>query len=85
MASITEPVEKLKIFIDVSFNIVQSTKEYYQVSMDFWTQINQKKEVRTVISRHYSKFRENCAKVLDKKESSLVTLEMLILPNMLLL
>ena len=39
-------------------------QEYYQVSMDFWTQINQKKEVRTVISRHY-KLRK-LAKVLDE-------------------
>ena len=38
--------------------------------MDFWTQINQKKEVRTVISRHYSKFRENCAKVIEEGKQS---------------
>ncbi len=66
MGSIKEPVEKLKVFTEVCFDIVKSTKEYYQVSMDFWTQINQKKEVRAVISRHYSKFRENCAKVIEE-------------------
>jgi TetR/AcrR family fatty acid metabolism transcriptional regulator len=64
MAAIDDPVEKLKIFTSVSFDVVRNTKEYYQVNMDFWTQINQKKEVRQVISRHYLKFREACCAVL---------------------
>lgn len=71
MEKAKDPVEKLKIFIDVCFNVVKETKEYYQVNMDFWTQINQKKEVRQVISRHYAKFRDSAVKVIregiDKK------------------
>ncbi len=66
MESITSPIEKLKVFIAVSFDVVRSTKEYYQVNMDFWTQINQKKEVRQVISRHYAKFRDSCARVIEE-------------------
>lgn len=66
MESITSPVEKIKVFIAVTFDVVRSTKEYYQVNMDFWTQINQKKEVRQVISRHYAKFRDSCAKVIEE-------------------
>jgi len=66
MEAITDPVQKLRIFTSVSFDIVRSTKEYYQVNMDFWTQINQKKEVRQVISRHYAKFRESCARVIQE-------------------
>lgn len=66
MESIEDPAEKLKIFTTVAFNIVRSTKEYYQVNMDFWTQINQKKEVRQVISRHYSKFRDTCGMVIKQ-------------------
>src|SRR5690606_6772541 len=64
MESIGDPVEKLKIFVTVAFDVVKSTKEYYQVNMDFWTQINQKKEVRQVISRHYAKFRETASRVI---------------------
>lgn len=64
MSVIDDPVEKMKIFVKVSFDIVRGTKEYYQVNMDFWTQINQKKEVREVISRHYAKFRDTCASVI---------------------
>ena len=66
MKSITDPVKKLEIFMSVSFDVVRSTKEYYQVNMDFWTQINQKKEVRQVISRHYAKFRDTCAAVISE-------------------
>ncbi|RYZ60121.1 MAG: TetR/AcrR family transcriptional regulator [Proteobacteria bacterium] len=66
MESISSPVEKLKIFIAVTFDIVRSTKEYYQVNMDFWTQINQKKEVRQVVSRHYAKFRDSLSKVIEE-------------------
>ena len=64
MAALDDPIEKLKVFTTVSFDVVRSTKEYYQVNMDFWTQINQKREVRQVISRHYLKFRETCCAVL---------------------
>ncbi|RZA26760.1 MAG: TetR/AcrR family transcriptional regulator [Proteobacteria bacterium] len=66
METITSPVEKIKVFMSVAFDVVRSTKEYYQVNMDFWTQINQKKEVRQVISRHYAKFRDSCAKVIEE-------------------
>ena len=64
LLAIDDPVEKMKVFTSVAFDVVKSTKEYYQVNMDFWTQINQKKEVRKVISRHYQKFRETCCAVL---------------------
>src|SRR3954469_2397109 len=64
MQSITDPKRKLEVFIDVCFDIVRSTKEYYQVNMDFWTQINQKEEVRKAIAKHYSKFRESAATVI---------------------
>ncbi|MBP9706130.1 MAG: TetR/AcrR family transcriptional regulator [Oligoflexales bacterium] len=60
------PLEKLKIFIEVSLNIVRNTKEYYQVNMDFWTQINQNSEIRSVIAKHYEKFRETVKIILQE-------------------
>ncbi len=50
MEASSDPWRKLEIFIEVCFDVVRSTKEYYQVNMDFWTQINQKNEIRTVIA-----------------------------------
>lgn len=64
MGSISDVSRKLEVFIDVCFDIVRNTKEYYQVNMDFWTQINQKEDVRQVIARHYAKFREAAAVVI---------------------
>lgn len=66
MQAIDDPIKKLEIFMSVAFDVVRSTKEYYQVNMDFWTQINQKKEVRQVISRHYGKFRDTCTSVIEE-------------------
>jgi AcrR family transcriptional regulator len=64
MDSSSDPQRKLEIFIGICLNVVRSTKEYYQVNMDFWTQINQKEEVRVIIAKHYANFRESCAKVI---------------------
>ncbi len=61
MANIDDPFQKIEILVNVCFDVVRSTREYYQVNMDFWTQINQKNEVRAVIASHYAKFRETAA------------------------
>lgn len=66
MESAKDAASKLDVFVDVTFEIVRNTKEYYQVNMDFWTQINQKEEIRKVIANHYSKFRDTCAKILKE-------------------
>src|SRR5690606_34298068 len=66
MRSIEDPIKKLEIFVNVCCEVVRSTKEYYQVSMDFWTQINQKDAVREIISKHYQKIRETCALVIKE-------------------
>ena len=61
----SDATDKLKTFMTICFDVVRNTKEYYQVNMDFWTQINQKPDVRTIISQHYTKFRETCATVIE--------------------
>lgn len=66
MEAIPSPSKKLEVFIRVCCDVIRTTKEYYQVSMDFWTQINQKDQVREVISGHYAKFRLTCATVLQE-------------------
>ena len=58
--------EKMEIFIEVTMNVVRNSREYYQVNMDFWTQINQKEEVRNVIASHYTKFRETCGAIIQE-------------------
>lgn len=64
MEASKDPSRKIEIFVEVCFDVVRSTKEYYQVNMDFWTQINQKTEIRAIIAAHYAKFRETAARVI---------------------
>jgi len=64
METIEDPRKKMEIFIAVCFDVVRNTREYYQVNMDFWTQINQKPDVRKVIAQHYTKFRDTAATVI---------------------
>lgn len=59
-----DPIKKLEILISTCLNVVRKTKEFYQVNMDFWTQINQKGEVRHTVAKYYRNFRETCSKVL---------------------
>lgn len=66
MSTAKDTLSKLNVFIEVTFDVVHSTKEYYQVNIDFWTQINQKEEIRKIISQHYCKFRDACAKILKE-------------------
>ena len=66
MESTPDIRRRFEVFLEVCFDVVRNTKEYYQVNMDFWTQINQKDEVRKVIARHYSKFRDTAVLVIKE-------------------
>ena len=60
------PEKRLTVFMNIVFNVVKKNREYYQVNMDFWTQINQKDKVRKVIASHYGKFGETAQNVIDE-------------------
>lgn len=64
MSEASDPLKKMELFLVTCLNIVRKTKEYYQVNMDFWTQINQKEDVRLTVAKHYKNFREVCSKVI---------------------
>jgi len=61
-----DPVEKIKVFVRGYFEITQKTRGYYQVHMDFLTQINQKKEIREIILKHYQNFRQAAIDVIEQ-------------------
>lgn len=62
----TDPREQIKQIMRLCFNIVKQKREYYQVNIDFWTQINQKEAVRAAIALHYSKFRTAAANIVQQ-------------------
>lgn len=70
MLEVDKPEQKLRVFMGVVFEVVRSRREYYQVNMDFWTQINQKTEVKEVISAHYENIRQTAKKVIDEGVAS---------------
>lgn len=47
-------------------NVVQTKREYYRINMDFWTQIDQKQKVREEVARHYAKFRNAIANIIQQ-------------------
>jgi len=62
--NISDPIERLSHVIWVCADILKSKREYYQISIDFWTQINQKNYVRKAIAAHYGSFRTVIANII---------------------
>ena len=46
LAKSDDPREKLSIFLDQAFNLVEREKDYFHVLIDFWTQINHNERIR---------------------------------------
>src|SRR5580692_6259537 len=44
--NIANPIERLSHVIWMCANVLLTKREYYRISMDFWTQIDQKENVR---------------------------------------
>lgn len=65
MDSNMTPIKRLANVIWICSAIVQSNREYYRINMDFWTQIDQKENVRKQIALHYSKFRQTIASIIQ--------------------
>lgn len=61
-----DPLERLKFIVGVCFGIVKEKREYYCINMDFWTQINQKENVRQAIAKHYAKFRLTLSGIIQQ-------------------
>ena len=66
LEGLCHPTDRIKAFLDISFDVVRNTREFYQVSMDFWTQIGQKEEVKKQIASNYVRLREICAQVISE-------------------
>jgi TetR/AcrR family fatty acid metabolism transcriptional regulator len=56
----------LSNIIWICASIVQHKREYYRINMDFWTLIDQKEKVREEIARHYAKFRNVIASIIQQ-------------------
>lgn len=61
-----DPKEKIIIFIDEAFHLVEREKEYFHVLIDFWTQINHNERMRKANIKLYQSYRAECSKILQE-------------------
>lgn len=59
-----DPKEKLGIFIDQGFNLVENEREYIYVTFDFLTQIKFNERMQRILSKLYRGYRETLAQIL---------------------
>ncbi|GAB4221128.1 MAG: TetR family transcriptional regulator [Spirochaetes bacterium] len=61
-----DPKEKIIIFMDEAFHLVEREKEYFHVLIDFWTQINHNERMRKANVKLYQSYRAECSKILQE-------------------
>jgi AcrR family transcriptional regulator len=60
----SDPKEKLGIFVDQGFNLVENEKEYIYVTFDFLTQIKFNERMQRILSKLYRGYRESLSSIL---------------------
>jgi len=60
----SDPREKLGIFIDQGFNLVENEREYIYVTFDFLTQIKFNERMQRILSKLYRGYRETLSQIL---------------------
>ncbi len=66
LEQIHDPKEKLIIFMDEAFHLVEREKEYFHVLIDFWTQINHNERMRKANVKLYQSYRAECSKIIKE-------------------
>ena len=66
LEQIEDPKEKIIIFMDEAFHLVEREKEYFHVLIDFWTQINHNERIRKANIKLYQSYRAECAKIIQE-------------------
>jgi len=61
-----DPEEKLGIFIDQGFNLVENEREYIYVTFDFLTQIKFNERMQRILSKLYRGYRETLSQILHE-------------------
>jgi AcrR family transcriptional regulator len=64
LESISDPKEKLDIFMDQAFGLVENEKEYIYVTFDFLTQIKFNERMQRILSKLYRGYRETLGIIL---------------------
>jgi len=62
--TVADPREKLEIFMDQAFGLVENEKEYIYVTFDFLTQIKFNERMQRILSKLYRGYRETIVMIL---------------------
>ena len=63
---VADPKEKLAIFMDQAFGLVENEKEYIYVTFDFLTQIKFNERMQRILSKLYRGYRETIVMILKE-------------------
>lgn len=74
--SVVDPKQKLEIYMDQAFELVESEREYLHVIFDFMTQIKFNERMRGILSKLYRGYREACYSILKEGKEKGVFVEM---------
>ena len=66
LAKSDDPREKLSIFLDQAFNLVEREKDYFHVLIDFWTQINHNERIRRANVKLFESFRIEVSAIINE-------------------
>ena len=64
--TVADPGEKLEIFMDQAFGLVENEKEYIYVTFDFLTQIKFNERMQRILSKLYRGYRETIVMILKE-------------------
>jgi len=69
LEEVTDPKEKLEVFMDRAFALVESQREYLYVTYDFLTQIKYNERMQRIMSKLYRGYRETMVDILREGKS----------------
>ncbi len=67
---VTDPKEKLEVFMDRAFALVETQREYLYVTYDFLTQIKFNERMQRIMSKLYRGYRETMVEILREGKTS---------------
>lgn len=66
ISEVDDPKEKLNIFMDQAFALVENQRQYIHVTYDFLTQIKFNERMQRIMSKLYRGYRETFASILQE-------------------
>ena len=61
-----DPREKLNIFMEQAFDLVENEKDYFYIVIDFWTQVNKNDRMKRANIKLFKSYRDEITKILKE-------------------